>query len=93
MKEVVRELLFLKEKLFNGIFRDRLGCIDKAIVACNRLTPKKIKEKECSRCALEECDTSCEKNFNRCPNCNEVLDTDSGKEYKHCPECGQSLIW
>ena len=31
--EAIKELNFLKGKLFNGIFRDRLECIDVAIKA------------------------------------------------------------
>ena len=42
MKKVVSDLLFLKEKLYNGIFRDRLNCIDKAIETIVKID--KIKE-------------------------------------------------
>lgn len=42
MKKVVSDLLFLKEKLYNGIFRDRLNCIDKAIETIGKID--KIKE-------------------------------------------------
>lgn len=31
MKNLIKELQFFKEKLYNGIFRDRVGCFDKAI--------------------------------------------------------------
>ena len=31
--EVIKGLMFLKEKLYNGIFQDRLECIDLAIAA------------------------------------------------------------
>lgn len=31
--EVIKGLMFLKEKLYNGIFQDRLKCIDLAIAA------------------------------------------------------------
>lgn len=59
----------------------------------DKSVPKRIIPKECLHCTLEQCDSSCNKDFNRCPNCNSILDTDSGEEYKHCPECGQALIW
>lgn len=31
--ETIKGLIFLKEKLYNGIFQDRLNCIDLAIAA------------------------------------------------------------
>lgn len=31
--EAIKDLMFLKEKLYNGIFQDRLNCIDLAIAA------------------------------------------------------------
>ena len=31
--EVIKDLMFLKEKLYNGILQDRLKCIDLAIAA------------------------------------------------------------
>lgn len=35
--EVIKGLIFLKEKLYNGIFQDRLNCIDLAIAALEEL--------------------------------------------------------
>lgn len=35
--EAIKDLQFLKEKLYNGIFKDRLGCIDKAIQALEEI--------------------------------------------------------
>ena len=53
---------------------------------------KEIKPRKCNSCDNEDC-FKCNKDFNRCPNCNESLDDDVGSEYKYCPNCGQALIW
>ena len=57
--EAKKGLLFLKEKLYNGIFKDKLGCIDKAIQALEEnqqyraigLTPTMVKDliKSCKK--------------------------------------------
>lgn len=89
MEETIRGLLYLKSKLYNGIYKDKLGCIDEAV---NILTPTKIKPRLCWNCNKEDC-VECDSNFNRCPNCNGVLDGDCEIQYKHCPDCGQALLW
>lgn len=60
--------------------------IDKAI-------PKHIIARRCWKCEHDDCIVGCEYNFNRCPNCKEVLDTDYEEQYKYCPDCGQALLW
>lgn len=55
-------------------------------------TEKPVKPRKCWNCKYDDC-IGCDSNFNRCPNCNEVLDDDYGTQYKHCPDCGQKLIW
>ena len=37
MKNLISELLFFKEKLYNGIFRNRVGCFDEAIKCIEKL--------------------------------------------------------
>ena len=51
-QEAVEGMLFLKEKLYNGIFKDRLECLDEAIKTLEEIqqyralgTPTKIYEK------------------------------------------------
>lgn len=61
------------------------GIIERAIA-------KPIKPRMCWKCEKNDC-VGCDKDFNRCPNCNGVLDNDVSEEYKHCPDCGQALIW
>lgn len=51
-----------------------------------------IKPRKCRSCDKKNC-VNCDNNFNRCPNCDEVLDDDIGNEPKYCPECGKALIW
>lgn len=36
-QEAVEGMLFLKEKLYNGIFKDRLECLDEAIKALEEI--------------------------------------------------------
>ena len=59
--------------------------------------PKKIIPRNCWNCESEDCllpdGNPCDKNFNRCPNCGDVLDNDYSEQYKHCPNCGQALVW
>lgn len=78
MEQVIKDLLFLKEKLFNGIFKDKLGCIDKAVHVCKKATPEQVKH---------------EKGFYYCPECENVLNNDDGELYYHCPKCGKALLW
>ncbi len=69
------------------------------VVITDTITPilQKIIPSECRNCESENCllpdGSACDKNFNRCPNCGEVLDNDCSEQYKHCPDCGQALIW
>lgn len=53
---------------------------------------KRIKPRKCMGCEKDDC-RNCNDDFNRCPNCNEVLDDDVSSEHKYCPDCGQALIW
>ena len=51
-----------------------------------------INPRKCMNCDKEDC-MNCNDDFNRCPNCNEVLDDDVSSEPKYCPECGKALLW
>ena len=37
MKNIIAELQFFKEKLYNGIFKNRVGCFDEAIKCIKKL--------------------------------------------------------
>lgn len=54
--EVIKGLMFLKEKLYNGIFQDRLKCIDLAVAALEEV--KKYRQigtvEECREAVKEE---------------------------------------
>lgn len=72
MKNLINELLFFKEKLYNGIFGNRVGCFDEAIKVCKELeqyraigTVEEFKSlvenhhfdcKECAGCTAWNCD-------------------------------------
>lgn len=93
--EKVKEIIDRKSSipLDNESFEIISKAYDMASEIIDKAIPKSIKPRECCKCELKECIPNCETNFNRCPNCGEVLDTDCGEKYKHCPECGQALIW
>lgn len=102
--EAINDLLFLKEKLYNGIFQDRLGCIDYAI--------SMIKEAERYReiGTLDEFHEAKEKRTPMqpdiegdgeadgfpvydtwiCPSCGEAYEIDY-HDYDFCPKCGQKI--
>ena len=92
--EEVKDIIDRKSTIpFEGESFDKITkAYDIASKIIDRAIEKPIKPRKCWNCPKEDC-VGCEDNFNRCPNCNEVLDNDCGKEYKHCPECGQALIW
>lgn len=59
--EAIRGLMFLKEKLYNGIFQDRLNCIDFAIAALEEVQQyRQIGAVEECREAVERQKTICE---------------------------------
>ena len=104
--EAIKGLMFLKEKLYNGIFQDCLNCIDIAITA--------IKEIEQYRKigTVEECQKAVEKQKSKaptiegdgydedgemiydtwiCPSCGEYYELDYD-DYDFCPNCGQRIL-
>ena len=101
IKKVINGLNFLKEKLYNGIYADRLDCIDYAISA--------IKEIQQYReiGTVEECREAVEKqkakkpevidqdfDYYKCPVCGEYIwATDNINDHKYCLNCGQAINW
>ena len=79
IKKVINGLNFLKEKLYNGIYADRLDCIDYAISA--------IKEVQQYReiGTVQECREAVEKQNPKKPK--EILRHRGGFEMHHCPNC------
>ena len=101
IKKVINGLNFLKEKLYNGIYADRLDCIDYAISALEEIQQyRKIGTVEECQEAVEkqkpkkpkELDTEYE--YFICDNCGGVIAcTDDFKSHKYCLNCGQAIYW
>lgn len=99
--EEIKGLMFLKEKLYNGIYADRLGCIDYAI--------SEIKEVQRYReiGTLEEFREAVEKqkpkkpevsdsdfDYYKCPICGAYIwATDCVYDHNYCLNCGQAIDW
>ena len=104
--EVIKGLMFLKEKLYNGIFQDRLDCIDLAIAALEEV------QKYRQIGTVEECREAAEKQKSKsptlegdgydedgemiydtwiCPSCGEDYEVDYD-DYDFCPNCGQRIL-
>lgn len=84
IKKVINGLNFLKEKLYNGIYADRLDCIDYAISA--------LKEVQQYReiGTVEECREAVEKQIQKKPVCKPKPYNESVgfNEEWFCPSCG-----
>ena len=105
IKKVIFGLQFLKEKLYNGIFSDRLDCIDYAISAIKELqmykdnklclVPEDVYSRQC-------CELDAYKEIGTVEECREAVEKQKPKEptvlkqrYSdsyNCPKCGRSLI-
>ena len=77
----VKEIIDRKSSipLENESFEVISKAYDMASEIIDKAIPKLIKARECWKCELENCEPSCDKNFNRCPKCNVVLDNDCGE--------------
>ena len=96
-KKSIYGLNFLKEKLYNGIYADRLDCIDYAIAALEEIQ----QYREIG--TVEECREAVEKQNPmeikviedmcfECPSCKElVAHDDEWNTYNYCPNCGCRL--
>lgn len=105
-KKTIDELLFLKAKLYNGIYGNRLGCVDVAIKALGEI------QQYWEIGTVEECRESVERRTPAkpiyesdgdadgypvydtwiCPHCETRYEVDYD-DYKCCPECGQAINW
>lgn len=68
------------------------------IDADKKQIPKKVQKSRCDNCdTLKTKDYSrcidCEYDWEKCPNCKQIIQNDSCFEYPHCPYCGQALDW
>lgn len=95
--KIINELLFLKEKLFNGIFSNRIECIDAAIKIIQEAqqyrefgTVDEIEAAVNKTNAMEVTDIHVDEYY--CPNCGSENMCDQGViEDHYCPNCGQRL--
>lgn len=104
IKKVINGLNFLKEKLYNGIYADRLDCIDYAISAIEEIQ----QYREIG--TVEECQEAIEKQkpvksedydedlfiihgYFVCPSCGCTIIADEFSDHKYCLNCGQALLW
>lgn len=106
IKKVINGLNFLKEKLYNGIYADRLDCIDYAISALKEVQQyREIGTVEECREAVEkqkaekiEYETNAVFNngfghyrMGKCPICDSRYN--SNDEINYCSKCGKKLDW
>lgn len=102
IKKVIFGLQFLKEKLYNGIFSDRLDCIDYAISAIKELqmykdnklclVPEDVYSRQC-------CELDAYKAIGTVEECREsrekrnpekcIIDSCPDHTHYKCPSCGQ----
>ena len=105
--EVIKGLMFLKEKLYNGIFQDRLKCIDLAIDALEEVQKYRqigtveecreaVEKQAQKKCAIDSCP---DHTHYKCPSCGQIELSiykhgfpRLGRITKYCENCGQSLI-
>lgn len=99
IKKVINGLNFLKEKLYNGIYADRLDCIDYAISALKEVQQyREIGTVEECREAVEKQkpkkprDIEYDYSYFICPTCGEgIYVSDNFESHKFCLNCGQAI--
>lgn len=106
IKKVINGLNFLKEKLYNGIYADRLDCIDYAISGLKEIQQyreigtveecRKAVEKQKAKEIVCENDSVFSNGFShyrigRCPMCDRYYN--SNDEVNYCSKCGQAIQW
>lgn len=105
--EVIKGLMFLKEKLYNGIFQDRLKCIDLAIAAleevqkyrqigtveeCREAVEKQKPEKpEIYTDTIQTINSSFNKDVYLCSRCGQFIGKIDDELPRYCNCCGQRI--
>lgn len=107
IKKVINGLNFLKEKLYNGIYADRLDCIDYAISALKEIQQyhkigtveecrDAVEKQTQKKCAIDSCP---DHTHYKCPSCGQIELSiykhgfpRLGRITKYCENCGQALI-
>ena len=106
IKKVINGLNFLKEKLYNGIYADRLDCIDYAISALKEIQQYReigtveecreaVEKQKAKKCVIDSCP---DHTHYKCPSCGKI----HLSRYKHgfprlgriprfCEYCGQAI--
>lgn len=106
-KEAIKDLIFFEDKLHNGIFGYKIGCLDAAIKALEEIQQYR------GIGTVEECREAVERRNPKapvvwgdgydnegnmiydmydCPNCGKSYEVDY-HDYKFCPYCGQAILW
>lgn len=109
IKKVINGLNFLKEKLYNGIYADRLDCIDYAISALKEVQQyreigtvqecREAREKQRPKAPIMKpyYDDMPDEEYLCCPTCGDILTdripADNKNFYFHCLNCGQKFDW
>ena len=97
IKKVINGLNFLKEKLYNGIYADRLDCIDYAISALKEV--QQYREigavKECREAVEKQKAKKPHRNYKKFSGlwckCGWYLGQKQCLDIKYCPNCGQAI--
>ena len=100
IKKVIFGLQFLKEKLYNGIFSDRLDCIDYAISALKEVQQyreigivEECREAVEKQKAKKSIDYDEDLGYFKCPSCGCCIMADEFSDHKYCLNCGQAIQW
>lgn len=99
-KKVINGLNFLKEKLYNGIYADRLDCIDYAISALKEIkqyreigTAEECREAVEKQKAIKPEASDSDFDYYKCPVCGEIIwSTDNINDHNYCLNCGQAIV-
>lgn len=98
--EAIKGLMFLKEKLYNGIYADRLDCIDYAISALKEIqqyreigTVEECREAMKKQKPKKPTDYDGDLGYFKCPSCGCSIMADEFSDHKYCLNCGQKLEW
>ena len=74
VKEAIQAMKFYKEKLYNGIFNDKIDAFDVTISALEKQIPKKVEEYLTSSFCCPVCTNVLSKYSIYCSNCGQALD-------------------